>query len=107
LEVAKKYLQEGELFDTLQEPITRWFFKSETPATEIIDEFLKKDEYQNSVSASEEDAQLTPRERRKARKQKQLAARTQKHNTQELKSLIDDENPLLTKGRRKKTDRAL
>jgi general secretion pathway protein D len=107
LEVAKKYLQEGELFDSLRDPITRWFFKSDTPATEIIDEFLKKDEYQNSVSATEEDAQLTPRERRKARKQKQLAARNQQRNGQELKSLIDDENPLLTKGRKKKRDRVL
>jgi len=107
LGVAKKYLEEGELFDRLQEPITRWFFKSDTPATEIIDEFLKKDEYQKNIGAIEAEANLTPRERRKARKQKQLAAKDKKRDTQELKSLIEDENPLLTKGRTRKTSRAL
>ncbi len=108
LGVAKQYLQEGELFDTLQEPITRWFFKREVPSTEIIDEFLKKDEYQKSVSATEEDARLTPRQRRKARKEREKMTITPQENTPGLKSLIgDDENPLLTKGRMKKRGHAL
>jgi hypothetical protein len=38
--VAKNYANEGALFDTLKEPITRWFFKAGNDANEMTDRFL-------------------------------------------------------------------
>jgi Flp pilus assembly secretin CpaC len=105
IEVAKKYSTEGELFDGLQEPITRFFFQAGPEVEGIVNEFLQKDEYQKNMS--ETDADLTPRERRKARKKQELAARTKERDKKELKSIIQyDENPLITKDHTKRKDLA-
>jgi general secretion pathway protein D len=40
LQVAKKYVKEGMLFDTLRDPITRWYFKSDTYSKEVMDLFV-------------------------------------------------------------------
>jgi hypothetical protein len=101
LQVAKQYANEGDLFDGLQDPVTRWFFKTGTPASELIDEFIKKDEYQR-IDTPEAEAP-TARQRRKLRKQQQATTRAKQEGSQALKKLIDqEENPLLTKGRKKK-----
>lgn len=46
IDVAKKYAQEGSLFDTLKDPITRLFFQPRTKDLDItanIDEFERRD----------------------------------------------------------------
>lgn len=43
--ISKRYAQEGFLFDSLRDPITRWFFKDiETDPTDDIDDFISQDE---------------------------------------------------------------
>jgi Flp pilus assembly secretin CpaC len=42
LQVAKKYVKEGMLFDTLRDPITRWYFKSDTYSKEVTDLFVEQ-----------------------------------------------------------------
>ncbi len=42
LNIAEKYVQSGSLFETLKEPITRWFFKTEENPKEILDDYLSE-----------------------------------------------------------------
>ncbi len=45
VQLADEYAREGTLFDSLRDPITRWFFKTGTnEAVKIVDNYLKKDE---------------------------------------------------------------
>lgn len=44
LKVAKKYVNEGMLFDTLRDPVTHWFFKTSSDAGQVLDAFLAKDQ---------------------------------------------------------------
>ncbi len=46
IKLTKKYADEGMLFDTLQDPITRWFFKTDVgDVYETAQDFLAKDEF--------------------------------------------------------------
>jgi len=45
IDVAKEYAGEGMLFDTLREPVTRWFFKTGVDATKAIDVFAEESLY--------------------------------------------------------------
>lgn len=42
---ARQYSKSGELFDTLRDPITRWFFKKEYDPQKDISDFLAQDEF--------------------------------------------------------------
>jgi hypothetical protein len=43
INVAKDYAR-GDLFDSLKDPITRWFFKEEIDTAQALDEFAARDE---------------------------------------------------------------
>lgn len=43
INIAKDYAQ-GDLFDSLKDPITRWFFKDPIPTADVLDKFSEKDE---------------------------------------------------------------
>ncbi|MFC1845703.1 hypothetical protein ACFLX2_01095 [Candidatus Dependentiae bacterium] len=43
IKVAKEYVNDGMLFDTLRDPITRWFFKTGVDAEAAIDVFASED----------------------------------------------------------------
>lgn len=46
VQLAKSYSREGMLFDNLQDPITRWFFKTQKDDAERdLDDFLAQDEF--------------------------------------------------------------
>lgn len=47
INLTKSYALEGGLFDSLKDPITRWFFSSEFDADTALDEFVAKDEFKN------------------------------------------------------------
>ena len=53
INLAKDYIQEGMLFDTLRDPVTRWFFKADVDARDVIDVFTS--ELQEGYRAREED----------------------------------------------------
>lgn len=53
IEVAKKYAQEGALFDSLKDPITRWFFQPNSPNVDVeaaIETFVEKDDLKMTVN---------------------------------------------------------
>jgi general secretion pathway protein D len=46
VQLAKSYSREGMLFDNLRDPITRWFFKTQTDDAAIdLDDFIAQDEF--------------------------------------------------------------
>lgn len=46
VQLVKSYSREGMLFDNLQDPITRWFFRTQKDDAEIdLDDFLAQDEF--------------------------------------------------------------
>lgn len=47
IKTVDSYAQEGDLFDSLRDPITRWFFKTGNSTASIIDNFLAKDSLKN------------------------------------------------------------
>jgi len=53
INLAKEYVQEGMLFDTLRDPVTRWFFKADIDARDVIDLFT--DELEKGYREREED----------------------------------------------------
>jgi len=103
INLAKNYVNQGQLFDSLHDPITRYFFKTGNDAVDIVDEFMEKDELKNDIQTSKKPNprkrqlknlpkiadRTTPMERKLAKKAKQ----------EELERLLakDDTNPLLDK----------
>lgn len=49
IKLAKNQAHEGALFDSLKDPITRWFFKTDVDASDVIDEFMAKDEFKSDL----------------------------------------------------------
>lgn len=47
--ITKKYSNEAELFDSLQDPVTRFFFKRVHSSEDEINEFVQQDEFKRSV----------------------------------------------------------
>lgn len=47
--ISKKYSNEAELFDSLQDPVTRFFFKRVHSSEDEINQFVKQDEFKRSV----------------------------------------------------------
>lgn len=50
MKIAERYSEEGELFDGLRDPITRFFFKPADNDTKMIKDFLAKDEFKVTES---------------------------------------------------------
>jgi len=94
--LAKQYAMEGSLFDSLRDPVTRWFFKTGVPVAEVTDEFIKDDPALNGQEPT--NIPLTPRQRRKERKLA-MAQNNQKSekSTLQLKDVIqaNEINPLV------------
>lgn len=100
--LAKTYTQEGALFESLRDPITRWLFNNQTEATEIIDQFVEKDEFQTDHT------QKSSRERKKERIQERATLRSKERARKALKDVINDDitdiSPLVAVAHRKKKD---
>lgn len=63
VKLVKRYAQTGNLFDSLKDPITRWFFKSGPDASDVIDEFLLQDESKKGLVKNPEKQMNTWRQR--------------------------------------------
>ncbi len=109
--LAKNYAQEGTLFDSLKDPVTRWFFKTETDVEEILTDFLAKDEFKIDLEehrAPNKEIDMKKQERKTLRSpharknNKYTVNNTAKSTTQQqeaykIRDLFkDEENPLLT-----------
>jgi general secretion pathway protein D len=63
INIAKDYSR-GDLFDSLKDPITRWFFKEEIDTTTVLDAFTSKDDNfsatKNTIKDKEVKKSLNP-----------------------------------------------
>lgn len=102
INLAKNYVHQGTLFDSLHDPITRWYFKTGNDANDIVDQFLEKDELKQDLMTSEKQ---NPR-MRKTKKQptiaepetpmeKKLTRTRKKYALEQLVAQDNDSNPLL------------
>lgn len=102
IRLAKEYANEGSLFDSLQDPITRYFFKTGNADSDyMIDEFLDKDEFKRDL------AKESPAEIQKKLVKKPIKSLVVKNDhdhkkvskdasLEQFKALIaNDSNPLL------------
>lgn len=101
INLSKKYANEGMLFETLKEPITRWFFGTDIDANEAVDEFLQKDELYNKKQFIN-DVKQTPvsiNEQNEPTKTVEIADNASKKKQGiKLKQLLEEEeNPFLAK----------
>ncbi len=98
MEVAKLYATEGELFQSLRDPITRWYFKPDPAPRRIVDNFLAKDELLKSkttpgtpptpslIEKEQNNLQIPP--------PPQTVCKTKEHSDADLKALVAEiENP--------------
>lgn len=49
VDLTKKYSREAELFDSLQDPVTRFFFKQQYDKRKDIEDFVNQDEFKREV----------------------------------------------------------
>ncbi|MDR3550044.1 MAG: secretin N-terminal domain-containing protein [Candidatus Babeliales bacterium] len=100
IQLAKQYAQQGELFDSLQDPITRWFFKTDDDAPNILDDFVERDEI---LTQQKKKNRRAARKKKLAKKpQPTIAAQNnnspveKKPEQKDLKEIVgNDANPLL------------
>lgn len=89
INVAKQYAYEGDLFDNLRDPITRFFFKPTGEGAETVDDFLRKDELKQDLLHIYEEIPIV-------REEAPVLAANHALKADEIKKLIQDEpNPLL------------
>lgn len=102
--LARNYSKEGTLFDSLNQPITRWFFKSDVDANQALDEFLAKDDLKNghaSYIARDNNTTIDAEITQKVLNQneaKEVAKKplTKKDQVNKIKKLVaDDDNPFM------------
>lgn len=63
--LAQQYSQEGELFSGIKDPITRWYFKPEVRAENVLNNFLVKDEFKLDFATAESSYEPTNVESKK------------------------------------------
>jgi len=85
VKITKQYSQEAELFDSLQDPVTRWFFKRAYKPQEEIKDFMDQDEFKRKSNvqlyksvidveqaASVEETSTPPKEKDSGKKAKRI-----------------------------------
>jgi general secretion pathway protein D len=102
INVAKSYVHDGALFDSLHDPVTRWYFKMGNDANDIVDEFLDKDELKRDLQTTTKPnprKKPLPKVTEKLTRAMPMERKIAKTNSkQSLEQLIaqDDNNPLFT-----------
>jgi general secretion pathway protein D len=102
IDFAKHSAQEASLFDSLRDPVTRWFFRDdEIQAAESLDEFIKDDDSLNDKTIKVPGSKETKRRERHA---VLVQNKVGDDRTQTLRDLVqaDEKNPLLKSSRHKK-----
>ena len=99
LQLTRNYAKEGGMFDSLKDPITRWFFNDRVSATEeFSEEFLKNDiRFQSSpmpAAAPSPTKPLKKAPRRQKPESDSILAQQTAHEDEQLKELFRKvENP--------------
>lgn len=96
INLAKANAEEGALFDSLRDPVTRWFFGQEIEADVAMDEFLAKDEFKRNLIKNHDNDKRTTEDKkirtgRKRRVNETTTADAKKYEQQAeaLKKLLD------------------
>ena len=87
VKLTKKYAQEGMLFDSLKDPITRWFFKTESDVNDTVNDFLADDEFKQSEIRVLSKRSEACAEARKARAAKDLEYREMQAKDEEPRAM--------------------
>ncbi|GEM_PF-416523 len=118
INVAKDYVKDGMLFDTLRDPITRWFFKTGVSAEDALDVFAEKSTRHGAIGSKSivSNDELPPPSRTvmaaaEGRVPKQKEKRGSEAEFLELKNQLMDypgeiERSIVAKKRRKKSRRS-
>lgn len=100
INLTKKYATEGMLFDSLKDPITRWFFAPDRDARKAVEDFSAKDKLKQGTPLEnlEQGSKIVVFNNKKEHSTETLShSNTKKsEHTLKLKELLEDEeNPLL------------
>ena len=91
--ITKNLFKENQLFGSLKDPISRWFFRPYTEVEEVIDEFTGKEDlrtvYQDAVT---EDKKKEEKIKPPTKKYVQANPIDKKQKTAELKQLLQEDN---------------
>jgi len=95
--ISKNLFKESQLFGSLKDPISRWFFRPYTEVEEVIDEFTAKDELQSIYQdvVTEDRKKNEERVKQPTKKYVQAEPINKKQKAEEIKQLLqkDDSNP--------------
>lgn len=101
INTARQYANEGQLFDSLSDPITRFFFATQNDAHDMVEVFLQKDELKsdlltaNPIYLSEADTKKNKKSLI-AKKAAPVNTTDAAKNSNDIKKLLEhEENPLL------------
>jgi len=104
--LAKQYATEGSNFDSLRDPVTRWFFGTETvQAAEEMDEFVKDDESLARYDVKHKGPGRKEQKRRERHAVVNNDGKKSGSRAQQLKDVVqaDETIPLFTTSRNQKT----
>jgi len=88
VKLTKKYAQEGLLFDSLKDPVTRWFFNTESDVIDTVNDFLAEDEFKQDkeirILSKRSEARQKARKTRLAKEQEYIEMQGQDDNIDEF-----------------------
>lgn len=94
--VAQQYSNEGGLFDSLRDPVTRWFFNSGPDTNDITETFMAKDEFKTDAREKELQKPVSEEENKPMKKKKRSALsvlpKAPEDRQEQLKQLIAADN---------------
>lgn len=73
IKLAKNYSKEGQLFDSLKDPVTRWFFKTDSDVLDVVNDFISTDEFHELRVPTAKAARRSVAQRKKAAEEKAQA----------------------------------
>ncbi len=97
LSITRTWAKQGGMFDSLKDPITRWFFNDkESPTEEFTKQFIQNDiRFQNTPMPQ---AAMEPTKPTKVKTETQFLVQQSQEEHEQLKKLFDeiDDNPFKT-----------
>jgi len=102
IKLTKRYTKEGMLFDSLKDPITRWFFQPENKVDETIDQFVAETQVKEGIYPQEQTPPIeetsskkqSKKEKKKSGIHKKMKAVEKTKLARRRNSIADEEDPL-------------
>lgn len=102
INTARQYANEGLLFDSLRDPITRFFFGTQNDAHDMVEEFLQKDELKSDLVTANPLYLVESKSSNTKKPSTAVAHKTDPTSAEDaMKKLLEnEENPLQVKQQR-------